>query len=109
MRHAAIRTGPGLDGNVRAAVRAAPRGCGATPDLPAAVDPVLATALAKNPAGRYPTCGQFAEELRTALGLYPGGADYPHGRALKGPRQVGRATPAALQPGATHRAARIGA
>jgi serine/threonine protein kinase len=45
------------------------------PDLPAAVDLVLATALAKNPAARYPTCGQFAEELRTALGLPPGEPD----------------------------------
>jgi serine/threonine-protein kinase len=41
-------------------------------DLPAAVDLVLATALNKNPADRYPSCGQFAEELRTALGLSPG-------------------------------------
>lgn len=47
------------------------------PDLPAAVDFVLATALAKNPADRYATCGQFAEELRTALGLVPGGSDNP--------------------------------
>ena len=39
------------------------------PDLPAAVDLVLATALAKNPADRYATCGQFAEELQDALGL----------------------------------------
>ena len=38
-------------------------------DLPAAVDRVLATALAKNPADRYATCGQFAEELSAALGL----------------------------------------
>jgi serine/threonine protein kinase len=43
------------------------------PDLPAAVDRVLATALAKNPADRYPSCGQFAGELRIALGLRPGG------------------------------------
>jgi serine/threonine protein kinase len=41
-------------------------------DLPAAVDLVLATALNKNPADRYPSCGQFAGELRTALGLRPG-------------------------------------
>ena len=47
------------------------------PDLPAAVDVVLATALAKNPADRYATCGQFAEELRTALGLVPGGSHNP--------------------------------
>lgn len=60
------------------------------PDLPAAVDPVLATALEKNPAGRYPTCGQFAEELRTALGLHPGG---PHDPARA--RSTGPARPAA--------------
>jgi serine/threonine protein kinase len=47
------------------------------PDLPAAADVVLATALAKNPADRYATCGQFAEELRTALGLVPGESDNP--------------------------------
>jgi serine/threonine protein kinase len=47
------------------------------PDLPAAVDPVLARALAKSPADRYPTCGQFAEELRTALGLGPGEPESP--------------------------------
>jgi len=41
------------------------------PDLPAPVDQVLATALAKNPADRYPTCAQFADELRAALGLRP--------------------------------------
>ena len=47
------------------------------PDLPTAVDVVLATALAKNPADRYATCGQFAEELRTALGLVYGESDNP--------------------------------
>ena len=41
------------------------------PDLPAGVDAVLARALAKNPADRYATCGEFAEELQAALGLRP--------------------------------------
>jgi serine/threonine protein kinase len=40
--------------------------------LPAAVDLVLATALNKDPADRYPSCGQFAEELGAALGLSSG-------------------------------------
>jgi serine/threonine protein kinase len=40
--------------------------------LPAAVDSVLATAMAKDPADRYPSCGRFAEELGAALGLRPG-------------------------------------
>ena len=47
------------------------------PDLPAAVNLVLATALAKDPADRYETCGQFAEELQDALGLRPGHANDP--------------------------------
>ena len=42
------------------------------PGLPAAVDAVLATALAKEPAERYATCGQFAAELRAALGAPSG-------------------------------------
>ena len=61
--------------------------------LPAAVDSVLATALAKDPANRYPSCGRFAEELRAALGLRPGEpADPPrppaphHNGPVSGPR-----------------------
>jgi Protein kinase domain len=42
------------------------------PELPAAVDQVLATALAKNPADRYATCGQFAGDLHAALGFRSG-------------------------------------
>jgi serine/threonine protein kinase len=38
-------------------------------DLPAAVDGVLARALAKNPGQRYRTCGEFTDALRGALGL----------------------------------------
>jgi serine/threonine protein kinase len=37
--------------------------------LPAAVDHVLARALAKSPADRYGSCGELAAELRGALGL----------------------------------------
>jgi serine/threonine protein kinase len=47
------------------------------PDLPAAVNLVLAKALAKNPADRYATCGQFAEELQDALGLRLGQPNDP--------------------------------
>jgi serine/threonine protein kinase len=47
------------------------------PGLPAAVDSVLATALAKDPADRYPSCGRFAEELRAALGVRPGDRSGP--------------------------------
>jgi serine/threonine protein kinase len=38
------------------------------PDLPAAVDQVLARALAKAPGDRFPSCGDFAEAFRGALG-----------------------------------------
>jgi serine/threonine-protein kinase len=41
------------------------------PDLPSAVDQVLARALAKAPEKRYATCLDFAGALRGALGLTP--------------------------------------
>jgi Protein kinase domain/WD domain, G-beta repeat len=41
------------------------------PDLPAAVDAVLSRALAKDPVGRYPSCGGFADALRAALDVRP--------------------------------------
>jgi serine/threonine protein kinase len=43
----------------------------ARPDLPAAVDAVLARGLAKQPDRRYDSCGDFADALREALGLEP--------------------------------------
>jgi hypothetical protein len=39
------------------------------PDLPPAVNGVLAKALAKKPGDRYATCRDFAAALRKALGL----------------------------------------
>ena len=39
------------------------------PELPAAVDPVVARAMAKTPEERYESCGDFADALREALGL----------------------------------------
>jgi Protein kinase domain len=41
------------------------------PDLPPAADEVLARALAKVPQDRYPSCRDFADALRAALGLPP--------------------------------------
>jgi serine/threonine-protein kinase len=42
------------------------------PDLPDAIDPVLARALAKSAADRFDSCREFAAALRLALG--PGGS-----------------------------------
>ena len=53
-------------------------------DLPPAVNGVLAAAMAKQPAERYGTCGQFAINLGRALGLVPGAPELPHG-PLAGP------------------------
>ena len=41
------------------------------PELPAAVDRVMATAMAKDPGERYESCLDFAGALREALGLPP--------------------------------------
>ena len=41
---------------------------GQRPELPAAVDAVIARAMAKSPADRFPTCIAFAIALRQALG-----------------------------------------
>jgi serine/threonine-protein kinase len=41
------------------------------PDLPAAVDQVVAKAMAKTAEKRYDSCGDFADALRAALGLTP--------------------------------------
>jgi YVTN family beta-propeller protein len=41
----------------------------ASPELPAAIDPVLARALAKDPAERQESCRLLIEEARQALGL----------------------------------------
>ena len=45
------------------------------PELPEAVDRVLARALAKAPDERYGSCREFASALRGALGLAPGPAE----------------------------------
>ena len=39
------------------------------PDLPPEVDEVMQRALAKSAEDRYPSCGEFADALRIALGL----------------------------------------
>jgi DNA-binding beta-propeller fold protein YncE len=53
--------------------------CARRADLPVAVDAVLAKAMAKAPADRYPTCLAFAAALREALGLLVPGSAAPVG------------------------------
>jgi serine/threonine protein kinase len=71
------------------------------PDLPAAVDQVLARALAKTPEDRYGSCGAFADALREALGVEP----YDSSGPVRPPAQarVGEApaTPVASRAAAT--------
>ncbi|HYV85211.1 MAG TPA: serine/threonine-protein kinase [Patescibacteria group bacterium] len=49
------------------------------PSLPPDVDRVLARALSKDPAGRYPSCQEFAADLATALSTWSESA----GRAME--------------------------
>jgi serine/threonine protein kinase len=51
-----------------------PRVTAVRPELSAAVDQVLARALAKAPDDRYDSCGAFADALREALGVGPYGS-----------------------------------
>jgi serine/threonine protein kinase len=61
-------------------------------ELPRAVHDVLAVALAKSPDYRYPTCGDFADALRQALGL-------DHYDPSRAPSQSGTAVMPAPPPG----------
>ena len=55
------------------------------PDLPPAVDEVMAKALAKVAVERYATCPEFAVALRRACGLDSSGTDPGHPGAVSGP------------------------
>jgi YVTN family beta-propeller protein len=70
------------------------------PELPAAVDEVLAQALAKAPSGRFATCGEFAAALRAALGLPPYDVGSAGGPPRRTPTQVAArpAAPPAVTP-----------
>ena len=69
------------------------------PDLPPAADQVFATALAKAPADRYPSCRAFADALREVLGLAPWDSGPDDHRRPGPPRQPN-------SPGHPHRAPR---
>jgi serine/threonine protein kinase len=72
------------------------------PELSPAVNAVMAKALAKPQVDRYPTCWEFADALRDALGLEPyhlGSASDP-GLSRTGPRGLAvSASPVASPPG----------
>ncbi|MEP7024138.1 MAG: hypothetical protein ABJB47_10115, partial [Actinomycetota bacterium] len=55
------------------------------PDLPPAVDGVMAKALAKAPADRFGSCLEFAAALRAACGLRPEESTDPGGWATPAP------------------------
>ena len=74
-----------------------PRVTSMRPDLPTAVDQVLARALSKAPEDRYGSCGAFADALRDALGW---SLTIPPGMPSTGPGTRRRACRARLR---THR------
>ena len=63
---------------------------GVRPELSATVDAVFARALSKAPADRYASCREFAEAMRSALGLpsYRGAKGSGQGTAAKAPVRV---------------------
>ena len=70
-------------------------------ELPPAVDAVMTKALAKAQVDRYPTCSEFADALRDALGLgsYHLGSSSDPGLSRTGPRGVALSpSPAASPP-----------
>jgi serine/threonine-protein kinase len=68
------------------------------PDLPPAVDQVVAKAMAKTPEKRYESCGDFADALREALGLAP---YHRRGPVTAPPRSPAALTPSDPGSGAT--------
>ncbi len=69
-----------------------PRATDVVPELPAAIDDVIARAMAKDPEDRYPTCMEFARTARAALGL---GRTSPSGVAAVDGETVLASAPAA--------------
>jgi serine/threonine protein kinase len=68
------------------------------PELPDAVNQVLARALAKEPDDRYDSCGTFADELREALGLEPYDPSRPAGPPATPPSRNAATAPLTIPP-----------
>ena len=77
-----------------------PRVTAVRPELPGAVNDVLARALAKDPDNRYDSCGAFADALREALGIEPYDPSRP-GRLSSQTRIVTPAAPVSSRAAAT--------
>ena len=75
-----------------------PRLTAARPELPDAVNQVLARALAKEPDDRYDTCGTFADALREALGLEPYDPSRPAGAPAMPPSRNAATAPLTIPP-----------
>ncbi len=70
--------------------------CAVNPDLPPALEAVVLRAMAKNPADRYPSAQQMADDFaRAVAGLPPDTTQQPLPRAT--PEQIERVTPPAGQ------------
>jgi DNA-binding beta-propeller fold protein YncE len=77
------------------------------PDVPLAVNDVLARALAKAPSDRYPTCTDFADALRDGFGIRP--YDSGEGSIPSGPHPATQLVPQGGQEGSTRPARPAGA
>ena len=76
-----------------------PRLTAVRPELPGAVNQVLARALSKEPEDRYDNCGDFADALRETLGLEPYDPSRPASARSPAPQPASQ--PAASQPAAS--------
>jgi serine/threonine-protein kinase len=75
-----------------------PRLTAARPELPDAVNQVLAQALAKEPDDRYDSCGAFADALREALGLDPYDPSRPAAASATPPSRNAATAPLTIPP-----------
>ena len=73
-----------------------PRLTAVRPELPGAVNQVLARALSKEPEDRYGSCGDFADALREALGLESYDPSRPAGAGASAAQTASRSATAPL-------------